>query len=299
MNLGKLVTVNVRDAWKHEALDFTPWLAEHLAELSDVIGIAMELEGVEVNVGSFSADILARDAQTDAMILIENQLEGSDHSHLGQIMTYLAGLNARTVIWIATSFRDAHLSALKWLNENTSDEFSFLAVQVKAVRIGDSPIAPVFEILEKPNRWERELVNARKQAGTSELGLKRQRFWQFFLDHFPDEKCSGAAFPQSSRWHKVANSDVVIAYYLARREVGLFIRGPFGAAPHVIADTLLPFCEELESRLGTAMGDSTKGKLFSSKLAIDTDDEATWMTAANWLADRIDRYRRALTGITQ
>lgn len=112
-SLGSLVEVNLRKAWNHEAHSFTPWLAAHLDELAAKIGIPLELEGQEVAVETFSADILARNAQDGSLVLIENQLEGSDHIHLGQIMTYLAGLNAHTVVWIAATFREPHLSVLK------------------------------------------------------------------------------------------------------------------------------------------------------------------------------------------
>ena len=123
--LGKLKNVNLREAWSHEALDFTPWLADNLEYLSNEIGIQLELEGQEVKVESFSADIIARDPQNDRRILIENQLEQTDHTHLGQILTYLAGLEAEVIIWVASSFRESHISAVKWLNENTVEPFAF------------------------------------------------------------------------------------------------------------------------------------------------------------------------------
>ena len=110
--LGKLKNVNLREAWSHEALDFTPWLADNLEYLSNEIGIQLELEGQEVKVESFLADIIARDPQNDRRILIENQLEQTDHTHLGQILTYLAGLEAEVIIWVASSFREPHISAV-------------------------------------------------------------------------------------------------------------------------------------------------------------------------------------------
>src|SRR5690349_12439656 len=111
--LGTLVQVPLRDAWNHEAHSFTPWLAQNLDLLAEVIGIPLEFTGREVAVDNFSADILARNPLDDSVVLIENQLESTDHSHLGQIMTYLAGLHAHTVIWIAANFQEAHLSAVK------------------------------------------------------------------------------------------------------------------------------------------------------------------------------------------
>src|SRR5688500_2479785 len=106
---GKLADVPLRSAWSHEAHRFTPWLAENLSRLAGAMGIPLELTGSEIRCGSFSADILARTPGDDSVVLIENQLEGSDHTHLGQIMTYLAGLETHTMVWVAPVFRDEHL----------------------------------------------------------------------------------------------------------------------------------------------------------------------------------------------
>ena len=187
--LGTLVEVNLRDAWHHEAYSFTPWLAENLDRLSNVLGMPLELVGQEVSVETFSADILARNPQDNSRVLIENQLEVADHTHLGQILTYLAGLETHTVIWIAADFREAHLSALKWLNENTVAPFAFFAVKVKAVRIGESPIAPMFEVMSKPNQWERRLhAIAQDSSSLSSLGQFRMEFWTHYVNRFPDEQ---------------------------------------------------------------------------------------------------------------
>ncbi len=121
-NLSQLKIVDLREAWAHEAHNFTPWLAENIGQLSEAVGIPLEVEGTEVSVESFSADILARNTMDDSIVLIENQLEGSDHTHLGQIMTYLAGLEAHTIIWVAKDFREPHLAALRWLNDHTGED---------------------------------------------------------------------------------------------------------------------------------------------------------------------------------
>lgn len=154
--IGKLLTISPRDAWKHEAHDFTPWLSENLEQLGDAIGLQLEPDGTEVAVGPFSADILAKD-MFGRMVLIENQLESTDHNHLGQILTYLSGLEAEIIIWIATDFREPHLSAINWLNENTNDKFSFFAIRLRVVRINHSIPAPVFDVLARPNQWERSM----------------------------------------------------------------------------------------------------------------------------------------------
>jgi hypothetical protein len=147
IRFDRLVDLPLREAWKHEAHEFTPWLAQNIDHLSEAIGVPLELTGTEVAVETFSADILARNPMNDSIVLIENQLEMTDHTHLGQIMTYVAGLEAQTVIWIAPSFREPHLSAIRWLNEHTADGFAFFAIKARVVRIGDSPFAPIFEVV--------------------------------------------------------------------------------------------------------------------------------------------------------
>ena len=177
IQFSRLQELPLREAWKHEAQDFTPWLAENIDHLSEAIGIPLELTGTEVAVESFSADILARNPMDDSVILIENQLEQTDHTHLGQIMTYLAGLDAKTVVWIAPSFREPHLSAIRWLNEHTADGFSFFALKARVVRIGDSPFAPMFEVVEQPNLWDRQI----EAAHSGDLRKLRNQYWDNFV----------------------------------------------------------------------------------------------------------------------
>ena len=173
MEFGELKNVSLRDVWGHEANDFTPWLAENMERLSKAIGVPMELEGTEVEVEQFLADIVARNPSDDSRVLIENQLEGSDHTHLGQILTYLAGVQARTVVWIARNFHDSHRSAIRWLNDHTEEPFAFFAVRVRVVQIADSPLVPLFEVLERP----RSLSDYAGRAGDVDPGGETAGFW--------------------------------------------------------------------------------------------------------------------------
>ena len=187
VEFGELKEVSLRSAWPHEANNFTPWLAENLDKLSQVIGIPMELIGTEMSVEQFSADIVARDLSDYSLVLIENQLEWTDHRHLGQVLTYLAGTEAQTVIWIAREFTNPHLSAIRWLNEHTVDPFDFFAVQVKVVQIGNSPLAPLFEVLERPKDWDRKVRTRLENPELSEAWQFRQDFWEFYNREYPDD----------------------------------------------------------------------------------------------------------------
>jgi hypothetical protein len=165
-----LFDVEPRLAWIHEVRQFTPWLAGNLDRPSDAIGLTLELTGREVEVGRYSADILASSPGDGAVVLIENQPEASDHTHLGQIITYLSGLEAQVIVWLAPQFREEHLSALRWLNQHTDERFSFFAVRLRVVRIGDSPLAPLFELLEKPNAWERRVQQQTREVAGADRG---------------------------------------------------------------------------------------------------------------------------------
>lgn len=184
---GELKEVSLRSAWPHEANNFTPWLAENLDKLSQVIGIPMELVGTEMSVEQFSADIVARNPIDDSRVLIENQLGWTDHTHLGQVLTYLAGTEAHTIIWIAREFANPHLSALRWLNEHTVDPYAFFAVQVKVVQIGNSPLAPLFEVLERPNDWDRQIRVERESGELNEIQQYRRDFWAFYNRSYPGD----------------------------------------------------------------------------------------------------------------
>ena len=131
--LGRLTPVDLREAWQGEASDFTPWLAQsdNIALLSEAIGIELEVEAQEQQVGPFRADILCRDTLSNHYVLIENQLDRTDHGHLGQLLTYAAGLDAVTIVWIASRFTDEHRAALDWLNSVTTGEINFFGLEIE------------------------------------------------------------------------------------------------------------------------------------------------------------------------
>ena len=153
--LERLIKVPLREFWEGEASDFTPWLAEeeNISLLGETIRVELEVEAQERNVGPFRADILCKDTATDDWVLIKNQLERTDHTYLGQLLTYAAGLEAVTVVWIAERFTDEHRAALDWLNEITAEGVSFFGLEIELWRIGDSPRAPKFNVVSHPNDW--------------------------------------------------------------------------------------------------------------------------------------------------
>ncbi|PJE37489.1 hypothetical protein CVM52_06915 [Pseudooceanicola lipolyticus] len=298
IKFGRLEDLPLREAWKHEALQFTPWLAENIEHLSEAIGVQLELTGTEVAVETFSADILARDLDGN-VVLIENQLEQTDHTHLGQIMTYLAGLEAQTVIWIAPAFREPHLSAIRWLNEHTSDGFSFFAIKARVVRIGDSPYAPIFEVIEKPSAWERSLTQTRKDAETGKDAFSdvRTAFWTRYLERHPEAEAEGIKVQRGwNRYTRLADGDVLISVWIGEKTAGIYVRGGWGERKHSAADRLGRHADILARKLGfDTYNPEPNGHLFGERLPKSYQDESNWPEIIDWMEERRKLYVAAIS----
>ena len=293
--LGTLEDTKLRKAWKDEAKDFTPWLACNLDQLSNVLGIGLECEGREVRVGPYRADIVARDPMDNSRILIENQLEDANLQHLGQILAYLAGLEATVVVWIARGFDEAHRSAIRWLNDHTSDPFAFFAVQVRVVQIGDSPLAPIFDVLERPNEWDRRVQDMAQRVGLTEIGQFRREFWNHVAQKHPGEvKPNYAA---SNVYRDAEEANVRISLYVYTGGVGIFLVPPRGDDSDFLP-RVKPFLEPLRTALTKAMP-AEKIDLSAHagmKLEIDPRDRTNWDRMADWLHERRTIYERVLRG---
>jgi len=184
--------VNLREVWLGEASHFTPWLAgdANIAMLGSAIGMELEVEAQEQSVGPFRADILCKDTATDDWVLIENQLEKTDHTHMGQLMTYAAGLKAVTIVWIAQSFRDEHRAAMDWLNSITGSDFNFFGLEVELWKIGNSQIAPKFNLVCKPNDWSKSVAQrarAVESGGLTEAKQLQLEFWTSFREYVSEQ----------------------------------------------------------------------------------------------------------------
>ncbi len=175
-DLDELKKVELRTVWAHEALDFTKWLAEdeNLAMLSDAVGVELELVETESSVGSFNVDIYAQEAGTGRKVIIENQLEETNHDHLGKVITYAAGKDAEVVIWVVARARDEHRQAIEWLNQHTDSEFGFFLVEIELWQIGGSKPAPRFNVVEQPNEWTKAIKFSEE---LTELGRVKLSYW--------------------------------------------------------------------------------------------------------------------------
>jgi hypothetical protein len=212
-DLGNLRRVELRQAWENEALHFTPWLAENLSLLGQAIGIELELLEREAEVGDFSVDILASDVARGRKVIIENQLEATDHGHLGQLLTYAAGTGAGVVVWICSAFREEHRQAIDWLNKGFSAGTDFFGVVLELLAVDESRPAVHFRVVASPNDWSRRSSSA--AAAAEELSPKRaayQAFFQTLIDRLRAERFTNARVAQPNNWCSFASGTRGITY---------------------------------------------------------------------------------------
>ena len=216
-NLAKIERVELREAWPNEARDFTPWLAENIAELGEALGMDLELQQTEASVGGYWLDVLATELNQNRPVIIENQLDSTDHSHLGQLMTYAAGFDANVIIWLAREFRDEHRQAIDWLNGKTDEDTEFFGVVVELLRIDDSRLAPQFKAVAAPNGWRKESA-AKARRGSlarSDRGERYRSFFQKLIDVLREEhNFTKASKAQPDNWHNFS-SDYSGVHYTA------------------------------------------------------------------------------------
>ena len=176
-NLEFLTEVqDLRKVWPHEALDFTPWLAkdENIAILGNEIGMEIAVDGTESAVGDFSVDIIATDIATGQKVIIENQLEDTNHDHLGKLITYAAGKEARTIIWVVKHAREEHRAAIEWLNNHTDDDIGFFLCEIHLYKVGNSNPAVKFSVIEKPNDWIKSVSSSAWTTGQRSMNMRMQ-----------------------------------------------------------------------------------------------------------------------------
>jgi len=223
MKLGKLEEVDIRKVWPHEQYDFSKWLAteENIKELGDALNLSLTDVETEKFVGNYRCDILCKDEITGKMVLIENQLEPTNHDHLGKIITYASGLDAAVVVWIVASARDEHASAIEWLNKHTDDEISFFLMEVHAYKIGDSDPAPQFKIIEQPNDFVKIVKAVSKNSDMNESQKNRLEFWTKFNEVIDSKgKPFNKRKATTDHWYNVAigSSDASISIDLVNKE---------------------------------------------------------------------------------
>lgn len=223
VKIGKLTDVDVRDLWKHEQYDFSNWLAkeENIKLLDDEIGLTLMDINKEVYIGSYRCDLVAKDETTGQIVIIENQLEATNHDHLGKIITYAAGLDAKTIIWIVKEAREEHKAAIEWLNNNSSEEIGFFLIELHAYKINDSLPAPMFKVVEKPNNFTKTSKQNYSDKELNRSQNERLMFWEEFNTVIVAKgKPFSVRKPTTDHWYDVAigTSEAHLAINLVNKE---------------------------------------------------------------------------------
>jgi hypothetical protein len=305
--LGRLTPVDLRDIWISEATEFTPWLArpENIAELGKALGMDLEVEAQERAVGPFRADILCKDVNNDRWVLIENQLERTDHTHLGQLLTYASGLDAVTIVWIAARFTEEHRSTLDWLNKITDDSFRFFGLEVELWRIGDSPVAPKFNIVSKPNDWSQSVAQAARAINDAELSetrIAQREYWAGLntVLNATAGAVAGNKKPQAQSWmsYPIGRSGCNLGAAMSRPNkqirVEIYLSGANAKAHFGL---LKRQKDAIERELGYALEWEELPEGQDSRIATylndaDTEDSNDWPRQHEWLTKRLNDMRR-------
>ena len=299
--LGTLQRLRPREIWASEAEGFTPWLAEetNIAALGAALGLELEVESTEQGFGSgaFRADILCTDTDTGTKVLIENQLERTDHRHLGQLMTYAAGLHAVTIIWIADQFSDDHRAAMDWLNEITSDEFRFFGVVVEVLQINDSLPAADFRVISKPNDWSRSVARSVREAPATGVKAEHQRFWQALRAQF--EESGTRIRPQKAspqHWMNIGVGKAGMKLTALRNTVKQTITVGFETSHEdgkKVFDLLHADRAAIEAELGFEMEwfrlSEKKATAMWYVTEADVSNETDWPKQISWMQDGLER----------
>lgn len=305
--LGTLRRIDAREVWKHEALEFTPWLKENITLLGSALGLDLDLVESEVPVGPFSADLVAKDVSNDRWVVIENQLAPTDHSHLGQLLTYGAGTEQVSVfVWISPEFREEHRAALDWLNEHSDEDSLFFGIVIELLAVDDSKPAPNFRLVSFPNEWRKRSPRAR--GPVSQKGAAYAQFFEELLgdfkQRFPGETNVSKTLPESWLELSIGKSGVVAGWAFTgdkRFRVELYIDTGNRIVNASYFQQLADRRQEIESRLGHELDwDPLEGKQgcrissYYSRQPISIGDDGPDLAELHsWAVDEMKGLRDA------
>lgn len=302
--LGRLKEVDIRELWAHEQYNFSNWLAkeENIELLNETVGLTLTDIDKEVYVGSYRCDLVAVDETTDIKIIIENQLDSTDHDHLGKIITYASGLDANVIIWIVKEAREEHKSAIEWLNNNMAKEISFFLLEIKAYRIGDSLPAPMFKVVEKPNDFIKSNKSV-KDGDLSKTQAERLNFWTEFNRVVTENgKPFNVRKATTDHWYDVAigTSDAHISITLVNKD------GTIGVELYVrdckdLFDNLYEHKEEIENKLGFNMhwerlDDKKASRIKSYIPGLNFNKQGNYPELMNLVIERVVKVRDVFKG---
>jgi hypothetical protein len=302
--LGSIQQWDIRKVWENEARDFTPWLFNNSGELAKALGFNLELHKTEHQVGRFSLDLIGQIPETKERVIIENQLEPSDHGHFGQLLTYAGGTEANYVIWIAKEFKEEYLSAIQWLNNGTTDDINFFAVEVSAVKIGDSLPAPMFKVVAQPNGWQKEGRAAATVALSGGRGQKQLEFWELVIEAINDKHpdWTNSRKGRAASWFAMPTGISNIGYDLSltnkERKVELVFWSEDREVNAARFEALLKQRESIEESFGHKLQwhfpEDNKQAIVRYSTAANFEDEAKWASNVHWFIEQMEKLRASL-----
>lgn len=300
MKLGKLEEVDIRELWKHEQYDFSEWLSkeENIEMLSDEIGLTLTEINKEVFVGSYRCDLVAKDETTGIKVIIENQLEATNHDHLGKIITYASGLDANVVIWIVKEAREEHRSAIEWLNNKTTKDISFFLIEIHAYKIGDSLTAPKFVIVEKPNDFVKTANTSVDSGELSKAQAERLNFWNRFNEIVASRnKPFNVRKATTDHWYDVAlgTSEAKISITLVNKTNSIGIEIYINDNKELF-DKLHSLSEKIQNELGFSMDWQRLDNKKASRIiyyigGLDFDNHENYDELINEVMDKVIAIR--------
>lgn len=294
MAIGKLEEVDIRELWKHEQYDFSEWLSkkENIENLNDILGLTLVDISKETYVGSYRCDLFAKDETTGIKVIIENQLEMSNHDHLGKIITYASGLDAKVVVWIVKEAREEHRSAIEWLNNNTNSNINFFLIEIHAYKIGNSDNAPMFQVIEQPNDFIKNNKSINSNDTMNKSQSQRLEFWNQFNNVLVERgKPFNVRKATTDHWYNVAigTSDAHIDITLVNKDsvigVELYITDNKG-----LFDKLYQRKDEIENDLGfkldwRRLNNSKASRIVTFIKGLNFDDHSNYNELMNKTID--------------
>lgn len=300
INLSTLTEIkDIRSVWPHEALDFTPWLAENIDLLADTVGLDITVDETESSVGDFNVDIFASETGTDRKIIIENQLEDTNHDHLGKLITYASGKSADVIIWVVKHAREEHKAAIEWLNAHTDDKIAFFLCEIKLYKIGNSEPAVKFEVIERPNDWAKEI---KKVEHNSPRHHKRLEYWTAFNDYAFQNADFAKQFnqrkPSTDHWMDIsigtAAAHLAITMVQKRNETGVefYINDDKELFKQLFAKR-----DVIEKESGLTYDWQELPGKKASRIIItnpaDFEDASKWPEQFDWIMDTLIKMKKA------